>query len=182
VALKNDMLFLGGGGFKVLTGQSLDEMFWERARAVHRDMPKQIEEEILKIPARFYFFEKLRPLTPGQVQSIMRINDALPLNGKLKSFALSNWGNIEMIGSDAPFRVKDFRVYVHSFKTKVLGMIPYTFNGEMRFYCVSHKKCISPSQMEALMHEFMTVLREQAVQPDESRARDVTKREFASIK
>jgi hypothetical protein len=167
-ALKTDMLFLGGGGFKVLTGQSPDVEFWARARGIHQDMPKQIEQEILKIPARFHFFEMLRPITPGQVQSIMRINDAFRLNGKLNSFALSNWGNIEVIGSDAPFRLKDFRVYVHSFKTKVLGMIPYTFNGEMHFYCVSHKNCMNPSQMEALMRKFMTVLREQAVQSDES--------------
>jgi hypothetical protein len=163
-ALKNDRLFLGGGGFKVLTGQSPDVEFWARARTIHQDMPKQIEQEILKIPARFQFFEMLRPVTPGQVQSIMWINDTFRSNGKLKSFALSNYGKIELVGSDAPFRLKDFRTYVHSFKTKVLGMIPYTFNGEMCFYCVSHKSLMNPSQMEAIRHEFMTVLREQATQ------------------
>jgi hypothetical protein len=167
-ALKADMLFLGGGGFKVLIGQSPDVEFWARARAIQQDMPKQIEQEILNIPARFHFFEMLRPLTPGQVQSIVRINDALRLNGRPNSFPLSNLGNIDVVDSDAPFRLKDFRVYVHSFETKVLGMIPYTFNGEMRFYCISHKNCMNPSQMEALMREFMIVLREQARQSDES--------------
>lgn len=167
-ALKSDMLFLGGGGFKVPVGQLPDVDFWARARTIQQNMPKQIEQEISNIPARFHFFETLRRVTPGQLQSIVRISNALRLNRRPKSFPLSNLGNIEIIGSDAPFRLKDFRVYVHSFKTKVLGMIPYTFNGEMRFYCVSHKSCINTRQMEALMREFMTVLREQVRHSDET--------------
>jgi hypothetical protein len=160
-ALKDDMLFPGGGGFKVPTGHSPEMDFWARARAIHRDMPKRIEEEVRKIPSRFHMFEMLRQLTSGQVQSILRIHDALKLSGRPNSFALSNWGNVDVIRGDAPFRLKDFRVYVHSFKTKVLGMIPYTVAGEMRFYCVSHDKCMSTSQMNALMCEFAAVLQRQ---------------------
>ena len=93
---------------------------------------------------------------------VMRILSKI--NGRLSSFALSNLGNVVLSDSDAPFRAKDLRIYVHSLKTRALGWITYTFNGEMRFCCVSNEKCMSPSQVDALKREFMTVLQGQVIQ------------------
>jgi hypothetical protein len=161
-ALKDDRLFLGGGSFKVRAGQAPEAEFWARARAINQEMPGQIEREIRNIPSRFHFFEMLRPITGRQMHLVMRIIYALNGNGKLSHFALSNLGNVVLSDSDAPFRVNDLRLYVHSFKTRALGWITYTFNGEMRFCCVSHEKCMSPSQVNALKRSFMILLENQA--------------------
>jgi hypothetical protein len=161
-ALKDDRLFLGGGSFKVRAGQAPEAEFWARARAINQEMPGQIDQEIRNIPSRFHFFEMLRPITGRQMHLVMRIIYALNVNGKLSHFALSNLGNVVLSDSDAPFRVKDLRLYVHSFKTRALGWITYTFNGEMRFCCVSHEKCMSPSQVNALKRSFMILLEHQA--------------------
>jgi hypothetical protein len=56
-------------------------------------------------------------------------------------------------------------LYLHSFNVRTLGLIPYTFNGEMRFYCVSDEKCLRPDQMDALKREFMLLLEEQVAWP-----------------
>jgi hypothetical protein len=163
-ALKDDRLFLGGGSFKVRAGQAPEAEFWDRARAINKEIPGQIEQEIANIPSRFHFFEMLRPITGGQVHLVMRIINALNRNGRQSHFALSNLGNIVLSDNDAPFLAKDLRLYVHSFKTRALGWITYTFNGEMRFCCVSNEKCMSPSQVNALKHEFMMLLQHQVVQ------------------
>jgi hypothetical protein len=164
--LKNDALFFGGGSFKVRTGQAADMEFWATARAIYKDMKGQIEQELLNIPRRFHFFEALRPLTDAQVQSIMRLAEALQFRRR-SSFALSNIGNIVIDDSGAPFRLKELRLYVHSFKTRALGLVTYTVNGEMYFYCVSHDKCLSPNQVNALKREFMAELQHQAMRSDE---------------
>jgi hypothetical protein len=155
--LKNDALFFGGGSFKVRTGQAAAMEFWATARAIYKDMSGQIEQELLNIPRRFHFIEALRPLTDGQVRSIMRLTESLQFHRR-SSFALSNIGNIVIDDSGAPFRLKDLRLYVHSFKTRALGLVTYTFNGEMYFYCVSHHKCFNPDQMSVLKREFMAEL------------------------
>lgn len=155
--LKNDALFFGGGSFKVRTGQAANMEFWATARAIYKDMKGQIEQELLNIPRRFHFIEALRPLTDGQVQSIMRLAEALQFHRR-SSFALSNIGNIVIDHSEAPFRLKDLRLYVHSFKTRALGLVTYTINEEMYFYCVSHDKCLNPTQVDALKREFMAEL------------------------
>ena len=49
------------------------------------------------------------------------------MKGRLSRFALSNHGSVVLSESDAPFRLKDMRLYVHSFKTGALGWITYTF-------------------------------------------------------
>src|ERR1700751_2294861 len=154
-ALKEDMLFFGGGSFKTCTAPVGPEGLWTRARAIQEDMPRLVEQEIIKIPARFHFFESLRLLNGGQLQSIMRLNDALKGKGRMSGFALSNLGNLNLLPEDAPLRVKDMRIYVHSFMTKALGLVTYTLNGEMRFYCVSHEDCMTPDEMERLQREFM---------------------------
>ncbi|MBV9400110.1 MAG: hypothetical protein JO062_19180 [Bryobacterales bacterium] len=161
-ALKDDTLFLGGGSFKVRAGQALEAEFWSRARAINKEIPGQIDQEVANIPARLHFFEMLRPITGNQLHVIMRILYAC--TKKVSQFALSNLGNVVLSDSDAPFRVKDMRLYVHSFRTRALGWITYTFNGEMRFCCVSNEKCMSPSVANALKHEFMIVLEDQVVQ------------------
>lgn len=155
--LKNDALFFGGGSFKVRTGQAADMEFWATARAIYKDMKGQIERELLNIPRRFHFIEALRPLTDGQVQSMMHLIEMLQFHRR-SSFALSNIGNIVIDDSGAPFRLKDLRLYVHSFKTRALGLVTYTVNGEMYFYCVSHSKCLNPDQVNALKREFMAEL------------------------
>jgi hypothetical protein len=68
--------------------------------------------------------------------------------------------------NDAPFRLKDLRLYLHSFKTKVLGLVTYTINGEMRFYCISDEKCMSRQQVDALKREFIALLQHHVTQPD----------------
>jgi condensation domain-containing protein len=146
-ALKSDMLFFGGGSFKVYTGQAPELAFWARARAIHQEMPGLIEEEILKIPSRFHFIEMLRPPSNGQIQSIMQLENAFKKSGKLTGFALSNLGNISLSDSDAPFHVKDLRLYVHSFKTRAVGLVAYSLNGEMRFNCMADEKSMSLRQM-----------------------------------
>jgi hypothetical protein len=165
-ALKSDTLFLGGGSFKVRTGQEPDVEFWTRTRAFNKEMRKLIEQETLGIPSRFHFLEMLRPPASGQLQSIIRMNYALRMNDTLSNFPLSNLGNVVAIDSDAPFRLKDMRLYVHSFKARALGLVTYTLNGEMRFYCISHEKCMSRSQVEALKREFMALLQHNVIQPD----------------
>jgi len=91
----------------------------------------------------------------------MRLGDALMFNGSWNRFGLSNLGNVVVTDSDAPFQLKDLRLYVHSFNIRMLGLIPYTVNGEMHFYWVSDEKCMSRSQVDALKCEFMALLQNQ---------------------
>lgn len=165
-ALKDDMVFFGGGNFKVPTGQAPEQNFWARARAIHDEIRGKVEQELLDIPGRFHFSEMLRPVTRGQVQSIVRLGDALKMNGSWNRFAFSNLGNVVIAGSDAPFRVKDLRLYMHSLNFRALCLVTYTLNGEMRFYCVGDEKCISRSQAEALQSGFMALLQDQILQAE----------------
>jgi hypothetical protein len=165
-ALKSDMLFLGGGSFKVRTGQGPDVEFWTRTRAFNKEMRKLIEQETLGIPSRFHFLEMLRPPTSGQVQSILRMNYALRMNDRLSNFPLSNLGNVVALDTDAPFRLKDLRLYVHSFKARAVGLVTYTLNGEMRFYCISDENCMTRSQVDGLKREFMALLQHHVIEPD----------------
>jgi hypothetical protein len=54
---------------------------------------------------------------------------------------------------------------MHSFNIRTLGLIPYTLNGEMRFYLVSDEKCLRPDQVDALKSKFMLLLEEQVARP-----------------
>jgi hypothetical protein len=167
-ALKSDMVFFGGGSFKLRAGQAPDMEFWARARAVNEEMRRKIEQEMLDIPSRYHFYEMLRPLPKGKIQSIVRLGDALKMNGNWNCFALSNLGNIAVTDSEAPFRVKDLRLYMHSFNFRLLCLVTYTLNGEMRFYYVGDEKCLSLSQADALKREFIAVLQREVLQADES--------------
>jgi hypothetical protein len=165
-ALKSDTLFLGGGGFKLRAGRAPDVEFWARTRAINKEIRESIEQEILNIPSRFHFFERLRTPTSGQVQWMVQMYYALRMKHRLDRFPLSNLGNVAALNIDAPFRVKDLRLYVHSFRIGVLGLVTYTFNEEMRFYCTTDESCMTRSQMDALKREFMTLLHHQVIQPD----------------
>jgi hypothetical protein len=165
--LKDDMLFYGGGNFKVRTGQFSHLDFWASARAMNQDMRKQIEREVLDIPGRLDFFELLRPLSSGQVQWILRITDALQSkSSRLKGFGVSNLGNVVISEAGTPFPLKDLRLYAHSLNFRVLGLIPYTVKGEMRFSCLSSETCISRMELDALKAEFMALLKQQVPQAD----------------
>jgi hypothetical protein len=177
-ALTSDMVFYGGGNFKISTLTAPDMEFWARVRAVHEEIRKEVDKEIRDIPGRFYLIQLVHPPTSAQIQSIVRLGDAFKFNrrwnrfglshlgnGSWNRFGLSNLGNIVINDSDAPFRVKDLRLYLHSFNIRTLGLIPYTLNGEMRFYCVSDEKCLRPDQVDALKREFMVLLEEQVTRP-----------------
>jgi len=148
--------------------------FWARVRTIHEEIRSKVEHEILDIPSQFHFSEMLRPVTRGQVQSIVRLGDALKMNGSWDRFALSNLGNVVLSDSDAPFRVKDLRLYMHSVNVRVLCLVTYTFNEEMRFYCVSDEKCMSRSEVNALKREFMALLQNEVLQADDG-ASEVTR-------
>jgi hypothetical protein len=165
--LKSDTLFLGGGGFKLRTGEAPGLEFWARTRAINTEIREQIEQEILNIPSRFHFFEMLRTPTSGQVQWMVRMYYALRMKDRLDRFPLSNLGNVTFLDSDAPFRLKDLRLYVHSFRMGVIGLVTYTLNGEMRFYCISDEKCMTRSQMDALQREIIALLQHNAMGQDD---------------
>ena len=162
-ALKSDMVFFGGGNFKIRTEQSPQVDFWARARRINEEIRRDVEHEIRDIPSRFHLLEMVRPLSSGQIQWIMRLGDALAFNGGWNGFGLSNLGNVVVSGSDAPFRLKDLRLYVHSFNLRMLGVVPYTVNGEMCFYWVIDEKCMSRSQVDRLNREFMALLQNQVL-------------------
>ncbi len=171
-ALKSDMVFYGGGNIKIGTGQSPEVEFWARARTINEQIHRKVEQEILDIPGRFHFLEMLRPVSSGQIQSIVRLGDALKFSGSWNSFGLSNLGNVVVSDSGAPFRLKDLRLYVHSFSFRMFGLIPYTVNGEMRFYFVIDEKFMSRSQGDTLKREFMALLQNQALQADGGAGRE----------
>jgi hypothetical protein len=167
-ALKSDMLFFGGGSLVIPTGRSPHLDFWARAREINKEIRRDIEREMLNIPGRYHFAEMLRPLPSAQMQSMVRLGDALKMNGSWNRFALSNLGNVVVSDSDSPFRVKDLRLYVHSFNIRLLGLVAYALNGEMRFYFVSDEKCLTFTQAEGLKREFMALLRQQLIPAEES--------------
>jgi hypothetical protein len=166
------MLFFGGGNITVRTGQSLDIGFWARVRRVNEQIGKDVEQEILELPGRLYFLEKLRPLSTGQIHSIVRLLDALKSNGSCSRFGLSNLGNVVVIDPEAPFRLKDLRLYVHSFSFRTFGLIPYTVNGDMRFCFSIDHKCMSLTEVETLQREFIALLRNQALQSNDGALRE----------
>jgi Condensation domain len=156
--LKDDMLFFGGGNFKVETGQSPEIEFWARSRIMHEQIRRLVEQELARIPARFFFSEMLRPLRRGQLQWIVRAGDALRMNGSWNRFAFSNLGNVVVSQPGTPIAVRDLRIYMHSLNVRMLCLVTYTLNGEMRFHCAGDEKCLSREQAARLQQEFRGVL------------------------
>lgn len=171
-SLKSDMLFFGGGSLKMRTGQASEEEFWTKGRSVHEDIRRMIDQEMEAIPGRYSFNELLRPVPHGRIQTMVQLGDALKVNGSWNRMALSNLGNVAVSDPSAPFRVKDLRLYVHSFNFRLLGIVAYAFNGEMRFYYVGDEKCLSVEQANALKNEFMNQLQRQ-VAPLQEAAKEV---------
>lgn len=172
-ALADDMLFYGGGGLKFRTGEAGAADFWECARTVHRSMQGQIERETHDIPGRYHFCELIRPPAPAQLHALIRFGNALGLNGSWNRFTLSNLGNLDLLGDDAPFRLRDLRVYVHSRSVRALGLIVYALHGQIRFYCMGDERCITQERAHALRDALTAMLdaqvgRSQPVLPAEA--------------
>lgn len=157
--LESDMLFFGGGSLRLRVSRSAREDFWEQARIVHLEIREKIEQELVNIPGRYHFFGMLRPLSDAKIHTMVRVADGLKVNGSWNCIALSNLGNVVVTEPDAPFRVLDLRLYVHSFNIRLLGLVSYLLNGEMRFYYVCDEKCMRSTQAEALQSEMMALLR-----------------------
>jgi hypothetical protein len=171
-ALKSDMVFYGGGNITIGAGQSSVVDFWARARSINEQIRNKVEREVLQFPARLHLLEMLRPLSSGQIRSVVWLGDALKLNGSWNRFGLSNLGNVVVSDNAAPFRLKDLRLYVHSFSFRLFGLIPYTVNGEMRFYFVIDEAFMSRAQVDTLQREFMVVLRNHALQSSDETGRE----------
>jgi hypothetical protein len=159
--LRSDMLFFGGGSLKLRTSRVSKGDFWDEARRVHQELRAGIDQELLSIPARYHFFGMLRPLSDAKIRTMVRMAEALRVNGSWNRFALSNLGNVVVTEPDAPFRLTDLRLYVHSFNIRLLGLVCYLLNGQMRFYYVGDEKCMSRSQADALQREIMALLQNQ---------------------
>jgi hypothetical protein len=159
--LESDMLFFGGGSLNLRTGRNAREEFWDRVRSVHSELREMIELELTKIPGRYQFFGMLRPLSDARIHTMVRIADALHVNGSWNRIALSNLGNVVVTEPGAPFQLIDLRLYVHSFNIRLLGLVSYLLNGEMRFYFVGDEKCMSCSQAEAVQERMMALLQDQ---------------------
>lgn len=160
--LKDDMLFFGGGSFKIAVGRDRGADLWKRARGIYREMGEKIGQELEAIPGKYGFCERLRPPSEGKVRSIVRLGDALSRNGNWNQFSFSNLGPIELLDSDAPFRLEDFTLSVRSFGVRVLGLLAFSVHGRLRFVYVSEEQCMSLAEVDALERAFMGLLREQA--------------------
>lgn len=162
--LKDDMLFFGGGSFKIEIGRERGADLWERARDIYREMAAKMEQEVLAIPGKYRFCEMLRSPSEGKLHSIVRIGDALSRNGNWNQFSFSNLGPIGLVEEGAPFRLEDFTLSVRSFGVRPLGLVAYALHGRLRFVFIGEEQCMSAAQVDALEQAFMGVLREQATQ------------------
>ncbi|MGH9436460.1 MAG: hypothetical protein ACRD22_00850 [Terriglobia bacterium] len=50
---------------------------------------------------------------------------------------MANLGAIQFSDADSPLPIEDVRFSARPLNFGVVGLIPYTVNGEMRFYCMS---------------------------------------------
>jgi hypothetical protein len=155
-ALKRDTVLFGGGDIKVRTCASREVEFWARARAVHKEIRKELKRELRELPARLHFLERIRPLSAGQIRWLVRFGDTVKLNAS--RVGLSNLGNAAASGRDVPSGVRDLRLYIHSFTFRTFGLVPYMVNGDMRFYFAIDERCMSRSQMDTLQREFIAIL------------------------
>lgn len=153
--LKEDMLFFGGGNLKLKAELAPSEDFWSQVRTMHQEVRRKIDEELEGIPARFETCEMIRPPSPGLMRSVVRLGDMLSRNGSWNRFSFSNLGNLDFDDADAPFQVKDLSIHVHSFATRLQGIIAYALHGRMRFIFINDEKCLSREEAEALRDAFM---------------------------
>ncbi|MEG3789646.1 condensation domain-containing protein [Lysobacter sp. CCNWLW3] len=157
-ALADDRLFYGGGGLKFRTGQDAGLDYWERARQAHRSMQEQIERETRDIPSRYHFCDSIPAPRPAQLNALIRFGNALGLKGSWNRITLSNLGQLDLVDEAAPFRLEDFRLYVHSHSVRALGLLVYALHGQIRFYCMGDERCIEPDHAQALREALMAIL------------------------
>ncbi|WP_242110099.1 condensation domain-containing protein [Luteimonas aquatica] len=157
-ALKDDMLFFGGGSFKLASKQDPRRDFWERARAAAAEMREKIERDIAEIPGKYQFCEMLRVPPAGKLRSIVRLGDAVSRNGNWNRISLSNLGNVTLDEEAAPLRVRDFTVYVHSFAIRSLGILAYMLHGRLRFIYIGDETCLDRARAEAIGRAFTGLL------------------------
>ena len=160
-ALKDDMLFYGGGNFRVRTGRWIESDFWDSARQLTQEIRAQVESEVLRIPQRLSLIERLRPLRCAQVHWLVRASEALQSKQRVKGIGVSNLGNIEFSDADCPLPIKDIRFSARSLNFGILGLIPYTVNGDMRFYWTSSENFLNECELLALKQEFARTLERQ---------------------
>lgn len=156
--IKSDMLFFSGGSFRIRTGQGDARDFWERARAMHKQVRLNIEQELIDIPGKYQFFEMIRTPSEKKMRSIVRLHNFMRGRGHRRVFSFSNFGDIRVLGEDAPFEVKDFRLFVHSFVVRLLGIFTYSLHGQLRFVYFGDEKCLSHAEVDALQGHFMAAL------------------------
>jgi hypothetical protein len=156
--IKGDMLFFNGGSFKIETGQNDTADFWERAREIHKEIRQKIEQELASIPGMYQYFEMLRMPSESKMRSIIRLQNFLGRRGSRRAFSLSNLGDIHVMDEDAPFELKDFRLFVHSFGLRFLGIIAYSLHDQLRFVYIGDEKCLSHADIDALQRQFMSLL------------------------
>ena len=160
-AVKDDMLFYGGGNFRIRTGRWIDDDFWDNACRLTREVRTHVEREVLRIPERLFWFERLRPLTCAQVRWLVRVSNALQSPRRVRGIGVSNLGNVEFSDTDCPLPIKDVRFSAQSLNFGILGLIPYTVNGDMRFYWMSSENVITERELHALKQEFTRTLEAQ---------------------
>jgi hypothetical protein len=163
-ALKQDMVFYGGGNFKVRTGRWIEGDFWDCARVLTGEIRAQVEREVLEMPGRIFVAEKLRPLTCGQVRWLLRASEALQSKRRLRGIGLSNLGNVMFSVTDSPLPIEDIRFSFRSLNFGILGLVPYTVNEDMRFYCTCSQTFLNKCELDALKREFMGTLERQIAQ------------------
>jgi hypothetical protein len=160
-ALTEDMLFYGGGNFKIRTGRWIKSDFWDNARVLTREVRARVERELIDLRGRLLFFEKLRPLTCGQTRWLVRASEALQSKRRVRGIGVANLGNVQFSAADSPLPVQDVRFSFRSLGFGILGLFPYTVNDEMRFYWTSSETFISQCELHSLKQEFMRALEQQ---------------------
>ncbi len=156
--LKDDMLFFGGGSFKVASRQDTKRDFWQRARETGVEMGRKIDQDIADIPGKYQFCEMLTPPSAGKLRSIVRLGDAVSRAGCWNQITFSNLGNVALDDAASPLQVKDFNLYAHSFAVRTLGIIAYGLHGQLRFVYTGSETCLDLGQAEALGRAFIASL------------------------
>jgi hypothetical protein len=156
--IKSDMLFFSGGSFKIKAGQNGAVEFWQRAREIHEEIRLKIEQELVDIPAKHQYFEMLKIPSESKMRSVIRLQNFLGRRGSRSMFSFSNLGNIQVIDEDAPFELKNFRLFVHSFVVRLFGIIAYSVHGQLRFIYLGDEKCLSHAEIDVLQRQFMALL------------------------
>ncbi|HEX4164365.1 MAG TPA: hypothetical protein VHZ55_02740 [Bryobacteraceae bacterium] len=157
-ALPEDMLFYGGGNFKVRTGRWIEGDFWDNARVLTAEIRADVEREVRELPGRLFLFDKLRPLGCGQVRFLNRVGETLRSKRRIAGIGLANLGIVKFSENDCPLPVRGIRFSARSLNFGVLGLIAYTVNDNMQFYCMYSENVLNESEMQALQQEFMGTL------------------------